>query len=59
MSFTLKPIALPNSGSYNQHHVFKLCNKCEKERPPEGGIQMSANKWFCASCWAMRRYKHP
>ncbi len=57
MSFTIKPINLSNSGKDNRLHVFKTCTKCVKERPPEGGVDLAPNKWVCASCWAMRRYK--
>lgn len=35
-------------------HQYKQCNKCENMKPPEGGIQMSPNKWHCAHCWAKR-----
>jgi transposase-like protein len=31
--------------------VFKFCNKCERERLPEGGVQTSQNRWLCAKCW--------
>lgn len=41
-------------GSNQPVHRYKLCNKCEEQRPPEGGIQMSQAKWHCASCWATR-----
>lgn len=34
-------------------HKFKLCNKCEKERAPEGGVEMGS-KWMCATCWIRR-----
>jgi hypothetical protein len=35
-------------------HQNKLCNKCETVKPPEGGIQMSPSKWYCAHCWTRR-----
>jgi hypothetical protein len=35
-------------------HKLKLCNKCEEVKPPEGGVQMSAARWICASCWTDR-----
>lgn len=35
-------------------HRFRDCNKCLKPRAPEGGVQMNANKWLCAQCWAAR-----
>ena len=52
MSFTKKQIEMPQS-SINAHK-FKLCNKCEELRPPEGGINMSPSKWICAHCWVVR-----
>lgn len=41
-------------GSKQPLHQHKLCNKCESMKPPEGGIQMSPNKWHCARCWTKR-----
>ena len=35
-------------------HKLRLCNKCEEMKPPEGGVQMSAARWICASCWTDR-----
>ena len=35
-------------------HQNKLCDKCEILKPPEGGIQMSPSKWYCAHCWTKR-----
>jgi hypothetical protein len=35
-------------------HKLQLCSKCNKEKPPEGGVEMSATKWICASCWTDR-----
>jgi hypothetical protein len=35
-------------------HKLRLCNKCEEMKPPEGGVQMSAARWICASCWTNR-----
>lgn len=35
-------------------HRFRDCTKCQKSRPPEGGIQLNAAKWLCAQCWAAR-----
>ena len=40
-------------------HKFKQCNKCEEVKPPEGGIQMSPNKWYCAACWTLRATRRP
>ena len=35
-------------------HKLQLCNKCNQQKPPEGGVEMSATKWICASCWTNR-----
>ena len=35
-------------------HKLQLCNKCEERKPPEGGVQMNAARWICASCWTDR-----
>ena len=35
-------------------HQYKLCNKCEEAKPPEGGVQMSPTRWHCALCWTKR-----
>jgi hypothetical protein len=43
------------NGNVHAHaHKLRLCNKCEEMRPPEGGVQMSAARWICASCWTNR-----
>ena len=34
-------------------HPFKICNKCDEQKPPEGGIDMG-HKWICQPCWIMR-----
>jgi hypothetical protein len=41
-------------GSKQPIHKYKLCNKCEEMRPPEGGIELSPTRWSCSSCWANR-----
>jgi hypothetical protein len=41
-------------GSKQPIHKYKLCNKCEELKPPEGGIELSPHKWSCARCWANR-----
>lgn len=38
---------------------FKQCDKCDVSKPPEGGIQMSPSKWYCAACWALRATRRP
>ena len=40
-------------------HQFKQCDKCDTVKPPEGGIQMSPNKWYCAGCWTLRATRRP
>jgi hypothetical protein len=35
-------------------HKLQLCNKCALKKPPEGGVEMSATRWLCASCWTDR-----
>ena len=35
-------------------HKLQMCSKCMKEKPPEGGVEMSATRWICASCWTDR-----
>jgi len=41
-------------GNKQPVHRFKLCDKCEEQRPPEGGIDMSSTRWYCCTCWAHR-----
>ena len=42
-------------GNGNQPtHKFKLCNKCNEHKPPEGGIQLNHTKWHCQTCWIGR-----
>ena len=41
-------------GSRQPIHQLKLCNKCEEKRPPEGGVQMTPAKWYCAACWTKK-----
>jgi hypothetical protein len=41
-------ISLP--GSTKSDTPTQACSSCEKDKPPEGGIQMSATRWHCASC---------
>ena len=41
-------------GSKQPIHQHKHCNKCDDIKPPEGGIQMSPSKWYCAPCWTKR-----
>jgi hypothetical protein len=56
MSFVKNPLQLPNSYSQDRIavHKFKHCGKCNEDRPPEGGVQMSRDKWYCVKCWTVR-----
>ncbi len=40
-------------------HRFKICAKCKQNRPPEGGIEMGPERWYCAGCWTLRATKTP
>lgn len=49
-------ITKPNSAYYRQDEMgraqpLKLCHRCKKDVPPEGGVQASTNRWVCAKCW--------
>ena len=35
-------------------HKLQACNKCNQMKPPEGGVEFSATRWICASCWTDR-----
>lgn len=59
MSFVRTPIDLQNSMTRNPVHKFKHCQKCDKPRPPEGGIEMSTTRWICAACWTVRATRTP
>lgn len=52
MSFATQPINL--SGRIPPAHKFKHCDGCDKDRAPEGGIELSPGKWRCYSCWTRR-----
>jgi hypothetical protein len=49
MSFAMHQISLPNSAKNSSQ--YKLCHKCEEKKPPEGGVQTSPRRWYCAICW--------
>jgi hypothetical protein len=57
MSFAAHQISLPNS--LKNSSQYKLCHKCEAKKPPEGGVETSPQRWFCAVCWVdkMKAYK--
>ena len=44
-------------GSLQPVHKYKLCNKCEEMKPPEGGIEISPTRWSCFTCWMARGNK--
>ena len=52
MSFVQNGLTLPNSAKHVSQS--RLCSKCGEMRLPEGGIQMSPEKWYCAACWIKR-----
>lgn len=49
MSFAKHQVSL--TGSRVNGHPFKLCHRCEEKKPPEGGVQTSPQRWYCAVCW--------
>lgn len=49
MNYTRKSIMLPKS--HVNLHPLRKCDKCNEQRAPEGGIQMSPTRWYCADCW--------
>lgn len=40
-------------GATESANRFKLCDKCDTSKPPEGGIEMGT-RWYCQSCWLKR-----
>ena len=55
MSFIKNGINMANTP--RNMHKFRLCNKCNQDRPPEGGIEMNPTRWICAACWTHRAIK--
>lgn len=37
-------------GATHSTNKFKFCDKCDTNKPPEGGIDMGS-RWYCQSCW--------
>jgi|DEB0MinimDraft_3_1074331.scaffolds.fasta_scaffold55565_4 hypothetical protein len=31
--------------------AMRLCFKCNRERVPEGGVDVGPGKWKCVDCW--------
>lgn len=46
---TVNDIVLP--GSAQSNYALKRCDKCGKDKRPEGGAQMRPGRWYCAGCW--------
>jgi hypothetical protein len=55
MSFTKHQLKLPGSAKTAQN--YKTCSVCEKDQPPEGGIEMSPTRWVCVVCWTRQTKK--
>lgn len=49
MSFTTKRMELP--GSLKPAMPLRMCSKCDRDRIPEGGIEMGPGRWICHACW--------
>ena len=32
-------------------HKLRHCGRCDTDQKPEGGCQITAEKWVCAKCW--------
>ena len=43
-------VYLPAHITSKTMHKFKICAKCQTDKPPEGGIDIG-HKWHCQSCW--------
>lgn len=52
MSFANNPLQL--NGRLQPVHKMRHCSGCNKDRTPEGGIDLGPNKWRCYSCWTRR-----
>jgi hypothetical protein len=50
-NFVNNPVRLNGNCHGNK---LQKCNTCLVEKPPEGGVEMSATRWLCASCWTDR-----
>lgn len=31
--------------------LFKFCVRCQRDLPPEGGVDIGPSRWICAKCW--------
>jgi len=51
----MRTVDLP--GSLKNEGAERERSKCLQLRLPEGGIQMSPAKWYCAKCWISFRSK--
>ena len=34
--------------------MILFCHQCQRDRLPQGGVQMTPAKWLCQSCWIAR-----
>jgi hypothetical protein len=32
-------------------HPIRVCVKCNRERLPEGGVEIKPGRWYCHACW--------
>ncbi len=53
MSFTKHQLKL--AGSTKTGDRYKTCARCEKEQPPEGGVELSPTRWICVVCWNKKK----
>lgn len=52
MTFVAQPSILPNTPKGDGR--TKHCTTCDNPRPLAGGVQVTAQRWTCASCWVRR-----
>jgi hypothetical protein len=50
---------LPGNPVKQPAHRFKTCAKCKENKPPEGGIEMGPERWYCGACWTLRATRSP
>lgn len=53
MSFTKHQLKL--AGSPPSSQKYKTCARCEKQQPPEGGVELSLTRWICVVCWNRKK----
>jgi hypothetical protein len=47
----MRPMCPSGVGHAQGEGRMKLCSRCQRDRFPEGGVQMTPVKWICQSCW--------